>query len=182
VYAGLLWIGSKASLGSGMVAAALGLIAIYASARLYTVPARPMWNSRHSFLEFYLGAAFTGTLASSIFMPVPQRTLAHVASGVAIALIVQQAVKFMWLMRSRQFELRASGELLRFRFSSLFATRLCSLAALSLALVLPDYHLWLRVFCLAAAIGTELAGRYLFFVAVVPKNMAAPYLREKRVA
>jgi DMSO reductase iron-sulfur subunit len=179
VYASLLWIGSEASRGSGIVAATLGLIAIYASARLYTVPARPMWNSRHSLFEFYFSAVLTGTLASSIFTPVPQRTLAQVTAFAAIALVIQQAVKFAWLLHSRQFELRASGELLRFRFFPLFATRICSLTALSLALILFDYHLWL---CLVAAIGMELAGRYLFFVSVVPKNMAAPYLREKRAA
>jgi DMSO reductase iron-sulfur subunit len=182
VYASLLWIGSKANLASGIVAAALGLIAIYASGRLYTVPARPMWNSRHSLLEFYLGAAFTGTLASSSFVPATQKTLAHVAACVAVAIVIQQAIKFAWLLRSRQFELTASGELLRFRFFPLFATRLCSLAALGIALILFDYHLWLRLLCLVAAIGMELAGRYLFFVTVVPKNMAASYLREKRAA
>jgi formate dehydrogenase iron-sulfur subunit len=182
VYARLLWTGSKASPSSGAVAAVLGLIAIYASARLYTVPARPMWNSRHSFLEFYLSAALTGTLTSSIFTPGTQKMLAHVAACAAVALVIQQTVKFAWLLRSRQFELKASGELLRFRFFPLFATRLCSLTAIALALVLADIHLWARLLCLTAAIGTELAGRYLFFVAVVPKNMAAPYLREKRAA
>ena len=182
IYASLLWIGSKASLGSGIVAATLGLIAIYASARLYTVPARPMWNSRHSFLEFYLSAAFTGTIASSIFVAATERMLAHVAAWVAAALIVQQAIKFGWLLRSHQFELRASGELLRFRLFPLFAARLCSLAAISLLLAFPDTHVWLRLLCLGTAIGIEVAGRYLFFVCVVPKNMAASYLREKRAA
>jgi formate dehydrogenase iron-sulfur subunit len=182
VYASLLWTGSKVSAGSGMVTAALGLIAIYASARLYLVAARPMWNSRHSFFEFYLSATFTGTLASSIFVPATQRTLAHVAAYVAAALILQQAVKLAWLLRSRQFELRASGELLRFRLFPLFAARLCSLAAISLLLIFLDTHLWTRLLCFAAAIGIEVAGRYLFFVSVVPKNMAAPYLRERRAA
>jgi formate dehydrogenase iron-sulfur subunit len=182
LYASLLWVGSRASLGAGIVAAALGLIAIYASARLYTVPARPMWNSRHSFFEFYLSAAFTGTLASSIFIPALHRTLTHVAASAAIALVIQQTAKFAWLLRSSQFELRASGELLRFRFLALFSTRLCSLFALSFALTWIEYHLWLRMLCLVVAVGMELAGRYLFFVSVVPKNMAASYLRENRAA
>jgi hypothetical protein len=42
--------------------------------------------------------------------------------------------------------------------------------------------LWLRARCLVAAIAVELLGRYLFFVGVVPKNMAASYLREERAA
>ena len=32
---------------------------------------------------------------------------------------------------------------------------------------------WLRALCLVAALAGELLGRYLFFVSVVPKNMAA---------
>jgi formate dehydrogenase iron-sulfur subunit len=181
-YASLLWTGSKASLVSGMVAAAFGLIGIYASARLYTVAARPMWNSRHSFLEFYLSGAFTGTLASSLFTPATQKILAHAAAFAAAAMVIQQLVKFAWLWRSREFELRASGELLRFRFFPLFATRLCGLIAVSLALFLLDNLLWVHGLCLAVAIGLEVLGRYVFFVSVVPKNMAAPYLREKRAA
>jgi Fe-S-cluster-containing dehydrogenase component/DMSO reductase anchor subunit len=182
VYASLLWGGSSASLGSGIFAAAFGLVAIYASARLYLVAARPMWNSPHSFLEFYLSAAFTGTLASSIFVPATQRTLAHAAAGVAIALVIQQAIKLAWLLRSHQFELRASGELLRFRFFPLFLARSSGLTAISLLLAFLDTHLWVRLLCFAAAIGIEVAGRYLFFVSVVPKNMAASYLRERRAA
>ncbi|MFL6306991.1 MAG: DmsC/YnfH family molybdoenzyme membrane anchor subunit [Candidatus Sulfotelmatobacter sp.] len=181
-YASLLWIRSRASLGAGIVAASLGLIAIYASARLYTVAARPMWNSRHSFLEFYLSAALTGSLVSSLFTPATQNALAHIAAYLVIGLIVQQLVKFAWLWRSCQFELRASGEMLRYRFLPLFATRLCGLTAISLTLIFLDNRPWLRVLCFAAATGTEVIGRYLFFVSVVPKNMAAPYLREKRAA
>jgi formate dehydrogenase iron-sulfur subunit len=182
LYASLLWVGSKASTGSGIIAAVFGLVAIYASARLYMVVARPMWNSRHSFFEFYLSAAFTGILASSIVVPIAEKTLAHVGAGVAVVLIIQQSVKLTWLLRSRQFELRAAGELLRFRFLPLFVGRLCGLAAVTTALIVPDEHLWARLLCLAASIAIELGGRYLFFVSVVPKNMAAPYLRESRAA
>ena len=109
LYAALLWVGSRASAASGIIAAAFGLVAIYASARLYCVVARPMWNTRHSFLEFYLGAAFTGTLVSSIVVPAAGDALAHIAAGVAAVLIIQQSVKLTWLLHSRQFELRAAG-------------------------------------------------------------------------
>jgi formate dehydrogenase iron-sulfur subunit len=157
-------------------------VAVYASARLYTVAARPMWNSRHTFVEFYLSAAFTGTIAGSLFTSATQTALAHVAACAALALAIQQTVKLVWLWRAHIFELRAAGELLHFRFFSIFAGRLCGLGALGLVLTLFNDHLWARVLCLAAAIGLELAGRYLFFVSVVPKNMAAPYLRERREA
>lgn len=181
-YAVLLWIGCAGSRPAGMVAAALGLIAIYASARLYVVAARPAWNSVHTVFEFYLCAAFTGPLLASLFIPSPRHTLIHAAAGGAIALVVQQAIKMIWLRSSSVFELRAAGELLRYRLFSKFALRLCALAGMVLALEFLTANLWLRALCLLLAAGTELLGRYLFFVSVVPKNMAAPYLREKRAA
>ncbi|MGC2510987.1 MAG: DmsC/YnfH family molybdoenzyme membrane anchor subunit [Acidobacteriaceae bacterium] len=182
VDAGLLWIDSRVSLGAGVAAAVIGVVAIYASARLYIVAARPMWNSRHTFFEFYLSAALTGTLVASLFTTTTQTTLARAAACAAIAMGIQQAVKFGWLWRSSVFELRASAELLRHRFGSLFALRLAGLSALAFVLLLFGKHPVARTLCLAAALGLELLGRYLFFVAVVPKNMAAPYLRERRAA
>lgn len=182
LYAAALWFYTRGSLAAGAAATTLGVVAVYASARLYTVAARPMWNSRHTFLEFYLSAALTGPLAASLFTPMTQTVLARSAATAAIAIALQQTAKLAWLWRSRVFELRAAGELLRYRFGSLLATRICGLFAIALTLLLFESSLWARAFCLAAALGLELCGRYLFFVSVVPKNMAAPYLRGKRVA
>jgi hypothetical protein len=39
-----------------------------------------------------------------------------------------------------------------------------------------------RPFALALRIGAEILGRYLFFVSVVPKHMAAPYVRSESEA
>ena len=133
-------------------------------------------------MECYLRAALTGTIAPSLFTAATQTVLAHAAACAAVALVAQQAAKFIWLWRSQVFELRATGELLRFRLFSTFALRLCGLSALALVLTFFNEHLWTRMLCLAVAIGLELAGRYLFFASVVPKNMAAPYMRERRAA
>jgi len=182
VYASLLWIHSHASLAAGAVAAVLGVTAVFSSARLYTVAARPMWNSVHTFLEFYLSAAFTGTFVSALFIPGMQVALSQAAAWAALAITMQQAIKFVWLWRSPVFELRASAELLRYRFPRLFALRIYAPPALAIALLLLHQHLWIRFACIATAITFEIAGRYLFFVTVVPKNMAAPYLRQRRAA
>lgn len=182
VYAGLLWMNARLSLAAGVIAAVLGVVAVYASARLYLVAARPAWNSVHTVLEFFLSAAFAGPLLASLLIRHPRFTLAHTAAGSALALAIQHVVKFVWLRRSRAFELRAAGELLRFRLFSLFALRLCSLGGAALALTFLAGNPWARVLFLAAAIATELLGRYLFFVSVVPKSMAAPYLGEIRAA
>jgi DMSO reductase anchor subunit len=181
-YASLLWIGSTGSLLAGMLTTAFGTIAIYASARLYMVVARPAWNSLHSIAEFYLSAALTGPLAASLFTPAPRHLLVQTAAVCAWVLVLQQALKIAWLRSSSCFELRASGELLRYRLLSLFAGRVCGLAVIALVLVFSASNLWMRALCLAAAIGLELLGRYLFFVSVVPKNMAAPYLKQERAA
>ena len=95
---------------------------------------------------------------------------------------LQQMLKFIWLRSSRTFELHATGELLRYRLLHCLAARLCGLVAIALALTMLPGSAWLRALCLVAAIAVELLGRYLFFVGVVPKNMAASYLREERAA
>jgi DMSO reductase iron-sulfur subunit len=182
VYAGLLWIHAASAAYAGMAATLLGLVATYASARLYMVAARPAWNSLHTSLEFYLSAALTGPLAASLFTPSPRHALAHVAAAGALALALQQMLKFIWLRSSRTFELHAAGELLRYRLLHCLAARLCGLVAIALALTMLPGSVWLRALCLVAAIAVELLGRYLFFVGVVPKNMAASYLRDERAA
>lgn len=181
-YASLLWVRSTGSVFAGAMTAAFGGLAIYASARLYMVAARPAWNSLNTIAEFYLSAVLTGTLAASLFTPAPRHLLAYTAAGCAWILAFQQALKLVRLCSSSIFELRASGELLRYRLLSLFATRISGLAVVALVLMFSTDKLWMRALCLAAALGLELLGRYLFFVSVVPKNMAAPYLKEKRAA
>lgn len=197
-YAALLWIPrtkqilpmsfidllmrAHASLAAGMFAALVGAAAIYASARLYTVPARPMWKSRHTFLEFNLGASLTGMLAVSLFTPAVQTSLTRAACCAALAILTQQVVKFVQLWRAPVFELRASAELVRFRFPRVYLFRFCGLVALPVVLLAAHPHLLARAMCVALAIGLELVGRWLFFVAVVPKNMADTYLREREAA
>jgi formate dehydrogenase iron-sulfur subunit len=122
------------------------------------------------------------SLAASLFTPSPRHLLARAAAASGWALILQQAVKMIWLHRSATFELRASGELLRHRHFVLFALRICGLAAIVVALIVSAANPWIRAICLLASIGMELLGRYLFFVIVVPKSMAAPYLRETHAA
>lgn len=182
VYAALLWAGVAASAPAGIVAALLGLIAVYASARLYMVAARPAWNSSHTLLEFGMSAAFTGTLAAALFLPDQRHTLELASAYTAMALAIQHAAKLIGLWRSRDCEGRASAELLAYRFRSIFATRHLGLWAIALALLFLPLSTRLLTGDLLAAVALELTGRWLFFVSVVPKNMAAPYLGERRAA
>ncbi|MGH7551425.1 MAG: DmsC/YnfH family molybdoenzyme membrane anchor subunit, partial [Longimicrobiales bacterium] len=88
-----------------------------------------------------------------------------------------QALRFMWLVRSDAFELRASARLLSSELERLFLSRLALLVIGGIALPLAG----LTSAGLAVALIGELTGRYLFFVTVVPRNMAASFF-ERRAA
>lgn len=182
VYAGLLWTGSARAAPVGIAAATLGLAGVYASARLYRVAARPAWNSRHTLLEFGLSGAFTGTLAVALFLPAarPALTLAAVCSAMVLA--IQQLAKAIFLRTAGDFERRAAGELLLRRLRAIFLLRHLGLWALATALLTTRLSPVFLSLCLAGAVGLELTGRWLFFVSVVPRNMAAPYLSERHAA
>lgn len=182
LYALLLWSGSPASKPAGVVAACLGLMGVYASASLYRVAARPAWNSAHTILEFGLGAAFTGTLTAALLLPPARQPLALAAACSAMALAVQQLARVISLYASREFERRASAGLLLHRFRSATVVRHAGLWALAITIVESPLSLRLLIGCLVFAVALELLSRWLFFVSVVPRNMAAPYLSESRAA
>jgi hypothetical protein len=77
------------------------------------------------------------------------------------------------MQRSGEFELRQSARLIAFDFRRLLAIRVLLLLAVVFA-PLPAG--------LALAFVSELIGRYLFFVAVVPRNMATTFFGTAREA
>jgi len=97
--------------------------------------------------------------------------------AVALALLVTFAahlLKIVWLARSERHELRGAAQLLMVRFGNRLFLR-GSLPILGLVLALQPS----RTAAIAAAvcmIGSEFLSRYLFFVSVVPSNIAAQYL------
>lgn len=182
LYALLLWTGSAASETVGIGASCLGLAGVYASARLYRVAARPAWNSMHTILEFGLSTSLTGTLAAALFLPPARGVLALAAVCSAMALAIQQLSKVIALRTSREFERRSTSDLLLHRFRWAVLLRHAGLWVLALTLNARHSSLRMLSACLIAAVGLELLNRWLFFVSVVPKSMAAPYLSERRVA
>ena len=87
-----------------------------------------------------------------------------------------QALRFLWLARSEQFELRASALLLSGRLRRAFLIRLALLIA-ALTSLSFSYPL-----AFGLALVGEWVGRWLFFVSVVPKNVAAAFTRSGRAA
>jgi len=86
-------------------------------------------------------------------------------------------------LRSEVFELRASSLLLSGRLQNLFVIRLAVLAVAGVVLPLVrDRRRRSSPIAFAAALAGEWLGRYLFFVSVVPKNIAAAFTSGERRA
>jgi DMSO reductase anchor subunit len=177
VYATALWLAPPLSAWLGAAAVSFGVCGVYASARIYLVPGRPAWNSGHTIAEFFLTAATLGPLLLSAIGVRPD-LLPIVAAAAAIAQIVNQVWKFLRLIRSEDFEEQASARLLSSDLARLFLLRLALLAFGGAALPLTGY----AVLGFAAAFAGEILGRYLFFVSVVPKNMAMTFFGQQREA
>jgi DMSO reductase anchor subunit len=186
VFAGMLMFNLPGRGTAGFCTLLAGLAGITCSARIYIVPARPAWFSSYTLAEFFsttlfLGPLFVQTLlVHSVGAPLPGWVRFAAAGGASLQLITQ-SLKFLWLARSEVFELRASSLLISGRFQNLFLTRL---AVLIVAGILPvlEANTWTISTAFALALAGEWLGRYLFFVSVVPKNIAAAFSSGERVA
>jgi DMSO reductase anchor subunit/ferredoxin len=150
--------------GLAIAAGLAGLAGVFCSARIYMVPARPAWNSWRTAAEFYLTTLFLGAiLAKSV----------KLAFAAAVLQALLQCARMVWLRTSAELELRQSGRLLRHDLYRLFLLRIALLIAA------PWMPLPLAV---AVGLAAELCGRYLFFVTVAPRNMAATFFGTAREA
>ncbi len=175
------------------ITALLGLAGNLASAYIYLVPARPSWNMLHTPVDFVLSGAFLGCLLAAVLCdlpPVPLRHLqfapqpsAFVSAGLlsllagifALAWAANQAIRLYRLRGSTLFEARASFSLL---CSDLLRQRVTASALLlpfSCVMLLAGHPF----FALAAGWLGLLLARYLFFVSVVPLNMALTFVRTR---
>ncbi|HLK49542.1 MAG TPA: DmsC/YnfH family molybdoenzyme membrane anchor subunit [Bryobacteraceae bacterium] len=153
-------------------AALLGLAGITASACIYLVPARPAWNSKHTLADFHLTAWLLGPLfMAALGAPIPPVLTLAAASTQLLNLVT----RLIGLSSSEEFELRASARLLGNDLKHRLTLRIALLIAGGVAL--PLLHL--PAAALLVALTGELLGRYLFFVSVVPRNMAASFLRKE---
>jgi DMSO reductase anchor subunit len=173
-YSAALRFGWPAAATLGALTTLFGVGGVTASAFIYLVPARPAWNSRHTVAEFFLTAATLGAL----FLAALGFPLAAVAVAGAVGQLLNQAMKFLWLIRSDKHELQGSARLLSADLKNLFLARFGLLIAGGVAMPLVGF----AATGLLLALAGELAGRYLFFVSVVPRNMAAGFFATGKVA
>jgi DMSO reductase iron-sulfur subunit len=176
-YAVLLWLGSPDVNVVGVVATALGLCGVTATSFLYMVPGRPAWRTPYTVAEF----ALTGVLLGPLFIAalgVAHPMLSAIAAAAAVGQLLNQVRRFVALTRSDEFEKQASARLLSQEFSKLFLFRLLLVVAGGVALPLMGG----MIAGFALALAGELLGRYLFFVTVVPKNMALTFFEQAEAA
>jgi len=175
-YAASLWMQLPGGLVVGAVTGLLGIGGVVSSAYIYRVPSRPAWDTPFTLVQFILTAATLGPLFAAAVGTGDARWLALVTAVMAGALIVVLALRILQLSASDSVELQGTGRLLATTLSRHLLTRgvLLALGAIAVPLfTVNPLALWIAF---ALALGSEILGRYLFFVSVVPKHMSAPYL------
>jgi len=167
---------------AGLFTVLCGVAGVMCSARIYIVRARPAWFSAYTIAEFFATALLLGPLFARAMQVAnaPWVMWAAVAGG-AVQLITQ-TVKFLWLSRSEEFELRASALLLSGRLYRPFLIRLAILIVAGIVLPLVATGAAAHIATLLLALAGEWLGRWLFFVSVVPKNLGAAFTGAAREA
>jgi len=192
LYAALLWLGGgtpdgvpyvsdyvsdgvsgRLTTAVGALTVALGIAGVTASACIYRVPSRPAWNTRYTLLQFNLTGALLGPLFAMAVGVGDHQWLAIAAATMAGAQFVLLAVRFLRCIASDSLELKGTARLLSTVFAKHLVARgvLLAAGAMVLPLIVAPPAL-----ALVLAVGAEILGRYLFFVSVVPKHMATPYV------
>jgi formate dehydrogenase iron-sulfur subunit len=181
-YSAWLWFKLPGSAALGALTLLLGIGGVAASACIYLVQARPAWNTKRTVADFFLTSSILGSLLAASVGIGDRRGLLLVAVAAAGGQILNQTSKFILLISSKSFELRASGQLLSTVFASRFLARGVLLLLGGIILPLSFPNVFGAYASLALAFTGEILGRYLFFVSVVPKNMAASYLFQGKAA
>jgi DMSO reductase anchor subunit len=170
---------------------ALGVAGILASAYIYLVPARPAWNTPHTPADFLLSSALLGSAAAPLLIGIVAAidslprlrtpTLHPATSGFPLWPVIlsstlwmlNHVVRTVRLHHASIYERRASASLLN--TYSLRGVFLVSFAFVGLSILLS--LVGLPMLALAPALAGVVSSRYLFFVSVVPLNMALTFVR-----
>ena len=190
-YAAVLWFGLPGGGYIGALTVAVGIAGVTSSACIYRVPSRPAWNTPYTLLQFNLTAAVLGPLFAAVVGGGNLRWLAIGAATMASAQFVLLALRLFRCISSDSLELRGTARLLSTVLAGRLVLRgvLLALGAVALPLLAAGPQLLtpnaptgsmagaaVMVAALALATTAEIVGRYLFFVSVVPKHLAAPYI------
>ena len=168
-----------------------GIAGILASAYIYLVPARPAWNTLHTPIDFLLSSAVLGSAAAPLLLHFTAalhvisqlQSLTQSLSAIVFPLwplilssalwMLNTIVRVIRLYHSDVYECRASASLIN--TDSLRGTFLVAFAFVGVATMLSLAGM--PLYALPAALAGVLSTRYLFFVSVVPLNMALTFVR-----
>lgn len=173
-YSGSLLFRLPHAFSLGIATVLLGIGGVGASARLYLAPGRPAWNSAFTLAEFFLTTLLMGSTSALVLGGATvqaQRLLALSALLCVLAIIS----KLLWLGTSRVHELTASWQLHKMLLSGRLALRLIALLV-GCGMMCTTTSQWVRICAGLLVFAGECIGRYLFFVSVVPSNIASGFL------
>jgi Fe-S-cluster-containing dehydrogenase component/DMSO reductase anchor subunit len=181
-FAAVLWFGWPGAVASGLATVLLGLAGVTATAFIYQVPSRPLWHSSRTFVQFFATTVLLGSLSAAAAGAGPVGIWRLVAAITAAGLAGFAIVTYRRLATSPSVELRGAATLLSSVLAKIAVARLVLLAVGGILLpALTSHPIGLAAGLLLATLG-ELTGRYLFFVAAVPRHMTAAYFARREAA
>ena len=166
--------GNSATGVLGIFTSLLGIAGVAASARLYLAPGRPAWDTRITFMEFFATTFLLG-VAAMTGLSKEDLHLHALLFCAAIFCALSMSLKIVRLRFASRHELFASWQLL----STVLVNKLLLRGAFLLLgtwLFANSQDIALKSLAFAALAAGEFMGRYLFFVSVVPSNIASGYL------
>jgi formate dehydrogenase iron-sulfur subunit len=158
----------------GAVTVLFGIAGVGASARIYLAPGRPAWNSPFTPAEFFITTALMGS-GSAMVLSGGSVNVARSVLLCTLAAVISLASKLLWLATSSAHELFASWQLHKMLVSGRLALRIIALLVGSWLLCVASSE-WLIIAAALLVFTGEVTGRYLFFVGVVPSDIASGYL------
>jgi DMSO reductase anchor subunit len=175
---------------ASLIAFVVGLIGIACSAGIYLIPARPAWNSWRTPAQFYLSgfllASATGFVCVVLTGGV-ETVWAWLAAVPVMLFAISQAI-IPWLMSidsMREPAVRQTAQMLTGQFGQFTYMRTAymvlaaALAPASIFVKPASASIAMSLAMLVFVLLAEVIGRYLFFVTVVPRNMAGSFFTSK---
>ncbi len=180
---------SQLMLPMTILAALSGLSGVYASVRIYRVPARPAWDSARTNAGFFLtavvlGAALGALTATAFGAPTLLRAGLWLVLGAASLLSALMPFTLVLSGTATEPALAGAAKLLSQWFSRALWLRTALLGSVALVACAQAFGagaapLWVVYASLGVCLFAEGLGRYLFFRCVVPRNMPLGFFAQK---
>ena len=193
----LSYLGGNVGFGTlllELIGVAIGGYGIYAQSMIYRIKARPSWN-RESTTKRFFGSGYVGFLLVSAVLIATNGSSGAVVllaitllTGALHFLIIQDEVNFYKYLNKdtkNYYQLNRTKTLLFEHFKKIKKARVHSLATFGVAMPLlailftsagmSGTATFIAILATIGAFASEIAGRYLFYVTVVPLGLAGNF-------